>query len=67
MPSRETLAYARPLCHHRRVLRNGQHGWHLTCYQPMRYVGDAWWCQTCGKHTTTAAVVARPWNYDIEV
>ena len=37
MPSANTLHYAIPLCFAPRMLRNGQHGWHFTCYRPLRY------------------------------
>jgi hypothetical protein len=54
MPTREDLEYAVPRCYARTMKRDGQHGVHFTCYQPMRYVAatNMWVCDSC--HTQNA-------------
>jgi hypothetical protein len=61
MPSAHTLQYAIPLCFARRMVRNGQHGLHFTCYRPMRYdaLANLWHCMTCGHSVGTDHVLAR--------
>jgi hypothetical protein len=63
MPSAYTLHYATPLCFARRMLRNGQHGWHFTCYRPLRYEapGNLWHCIDCGSSVGGGLVAARRW------
>jgi hypothetical protein len=61
MPSAHTLHYAIPLCFARRMVRNGQHGLHFTCYRPMRYdaLANLWRCVTCGHSACADHVLAR--------
>jgi hypothetical protein len=61
MPSAHTLQYAIPLCFARRMVRNGQHGLHFTCYRPMRYdaLAHLWHCVACGHSVGTDRVLAR--------
>lgn len=61
MPSAHTLQYAIPLCFARRMVRNGQHGLHFTCYRPMRYdaLANLWRCVVCGHAVGTDHVLAR--------
>jgi hypothetical protein len=61
MPSAHTLQYAIPLCFARRMVRNGQHGLHFTCYRPMRYdaLANLWHCVACGHSVGTDHVLAR--------
>jgi hypothetical protein len=62
MPSRQDMQFAQPLCRRRRVIRDGQHGLHVTCWQPMVYVdwggGNQWWCDSCQLHTDGHEVAA---------
>jgi hypothetical protein len=61
MPSPQTLQYAIPLCFARRMVRNGQHGLHFTCYRPLRYdpLANLWLCVACGSSIGGELVVAR--------
>jgi hypothetical protein len=61
MPTWAEIEVATPRCHQRRMIRNGPHGRHFTCYQAMRYVavGNQWRCPECGTYTPAAAAVAR--------
>jgi hypothetical protein len=61
MPSAHTLHYAIPLCFARRMVRNGQHGLHFTCYRPLRYdaLANLWCCMACGHSISADLVVAR--------
>ena len=49
MPSVYTIQYATPLCFARRMVRNGQHGVHFTCFRPLRYCAltNEWQCGAC--------------------
>jgi LSD1 subclass zinc finger protein len=64
MPSAHTLHYAIPLCFARRMVRDGQHGLHFTCYRPLRYDAGAnlWRCAACGGWTGPDVVIARMTN-----
>ena len=61
MPSAHTLLYAVPLCFARRMLRHGQHGWHFSCYSPLRYdvATNEWRCFACGNAISGQLVAAR--------
>jgi hypothetical protein len=61
MPSTHTLQYAIPLCFARRMVRNGQHGLHFTCYRPLTYdpLANLWHCVACGQSIGGELVVAR--------
>jgi hypothetical protein len=61
MPSAHTLHYAIPLCFARRMVRNGQHGWHFSCYRPLRYdlAANLWYCVACGNAISGELVAAR--------
>jgi hypothetical protein len=61
MPSAHTLHYAIPLCFARRMVRNGQHGLHFTCYRAMRYdaLANLWRCVACGHSVGADHVLAR--------
>jgi hypothetical protein len=61
MPSAHTLRYAIPLCFAPRMERNGQHGWHFTCYRPLRYAApdNLWRCFACGNSVSGGLVVER--------
>ena len=50
MPSAYTIQYAIPLCFARRMVRNGPHGVHYTCFRPLRYRAptNEWECGACG-------------------
>jgi hypothetical protein len=63
MPSVHTLHYAVPLCFAPRMVRKGQHGWHFTCYRPMRYDApvNLWRCLACGRSVSGSLVAARDW------
>jgi hypothetical protein len=65
MPSAHALYYAIPLCFARRMLRNGQHGVHFTCYRPLSYdtLENLWHCVTCGSSISGELVVARSGPY----
>jgi hypothetical protein len=49
-PSRTGIMWATPRCHAQRMVRDGQHGVHFTCLEPMRYmpVLNMWRCVACG-------------------
>jgi hypothetical protein len=61
MPSANTLHYAIPLCFAPRMLRNGQHGWHFTCYRPLRYEApvNLWHCVDCGSSVAGGLIASR--------
>jgi hypothetical protein len=61
MPSAYTLHYATPLCFASRMIRNGQHGLHFTCYRPLRYDAptNLWRCASCGTCVSGTLVAAR--------
>jgi hypothetical protein len=61
MPSEHTLRYAIPLCYAPRMERKGQHGWHFTCYRPLRYAApdNLWRCFACGNSVSGGLVAAR--------
>jgi hypothetical protein len=61
MPSVNTLQYAIPLCFARRIVRNGQHGMHVTCYRPLHYDAamNLWRCGECGSSVSGYLVAAR--------
>jgi hypothetical protein len=61
MPSAHSLYYAVPLCFARRMLRDGQHGLHFTCYRQLSYdaLENLWHCVTCGSSISGAVVAAR--------
>jgi hypothetical protein len=61
MPSAQTLHYAIPLCFSRRMVRRGQHGWHFTCYRPLRYEAptNLWCCVACGSSISGGLIAAR--------
>ena len=61
MPSAYTIHYATPLCFARRMVRNGQHGVHFTCFRPLRYCAptNEWQCGGCGGLIAGELVVAR--------
>jgi hypothetical protein len=61
MPSAYALYYAIPLCFARRMMRDGQHGLHFTCYRPLSYdaLENLWHCVTCGTSIGAEHVVAR--------
>ena len=59
MPALLDMLEATPRCDARRMIRDGQHGVHFTCHEPMRYLADAnhWWCLACGAYSAGARVV----------
>jgi hypothetical protein len=61
MPSEETLRYAIPLCFAWRMERKGQHGWHFTCYQQLRYDArdNLWRCVACESSINGGIVASR--------
>jgi hypothetical protein len=61
MPSEYTIRYATPLCFHRTMVRNGQHGVHFTCFRPLRYRAptNEWECGACGGLVGGGHVFAR--------
>jgi hypothetical protein len=61
MPSAHTLQYAIPLCYASRMERDGQHGWHFTCYRPLRYeaLENVWRCLDCGASISGAIIASR--------
>jgi hypothetical protein len=63
MPSLEDMQVARPLCRRTRLIRNGQHGRHVTCWQPLVYLdwdgGNLWWCESCQQHTDGGTVASQ--------
>ena len=61
MPSTDALHYAIPLCFARRMIRNGQHGLHFTCYRPLSYeaLANLWRCVACGHSIGGELVAAR--------
>lgn len=61
MPSKEDLQFAVPLCQRRRIIKNGQHGLHLTCWEPLVHRGwkPDWWCGECGVEVSYGTVLAQ--------
>ena len=58
MPALLDMLEATPRCDARRMIRDGQHGVHFTCHEPMRYLAGAnhWWCLACGAYSAAARV-----------
>lgn len=49
-----------PRCTQRKILRDGQHGIHTTCWQTMRYnrLHNWWRCPACGTIVSGEMLVA---------
>jgi hypothetical protein len=60
MPSKHDMRFAVPLCRRRRLIKDGQHGVHVTCYRPLLYCGwdNTWWCEDCQVHTDGETIAA---------
>ena len=49
MPTLMDMLEAIPRCRQPRMIRDGQHGVHFTCFEPLRYVlaTNEWRCLAC--------------------
>jgi len=64
--TREDIEYATPRCWRHIIDRQGQHGVHHTCFQPMRYraADNTWECRACGNEDSGLLIAARPSTID---
>jgi hypothetical protein len=61
MPSLLDMLQAVPRCGRRRMRRQGQHGVHFTCWEPMLYFAPSnlWHCPDCDAGRTGLVVAAQ--------